>query len=102
MGQSTIKQLKTRISPVLRQYPIRRVFVFGSYSRGELKKNSDIDFLIEFYRPISLFKMIDLQDRLKGKTHRECDVLTTVPKRLERYILPDLKKVYEKRSVRVS
>jgi len=38
-------------SDILRRYKIKKIGLFGSYVRGEQKKNSDIDFLVEFERP---------------------------------------------------
>lgn len=44
------KQLRKH-SAVLRRYGVKRMGLFGSYVRGEQKKNSDIDFLVEFTKP---------------------------------------------------
>ena len=41
-----IKELKNKIIPVLKRYDVVRAAVFGSFVRGEMKKNSDIDLLI--------------------------------------------------------
>lgn len=35
-------------SDVLRKYKIKKIGLFGSYVRGEQRKGSDIDFLVEF------------------------------------------------------
>jgi predicted nucleotidyltransferase len=36
---------------VLKKYGVKRIGLFGSYIKGEQKKNSDIDFLVEFAKP---------------------------------------------------
>jgi len=43
----TFKRVKSKILPVLRKYKIKKAGVFGSYARGEQKKTSDVDILIE-------------------------------------------------------
>ena len=35
-------------SDILRKYKVKKIGLFGSYIRGEQKKHSDIDFLVEF------------------------------------------------------
>ncbi len=46
------------------KYHIRRLSLFGSAARGELRPDSDIDLLVEFERgnAPSLWKVTDLQD----------------------------------------
>jgi len=34
------------------EYKIRKIAVFGSFARGEQKKGSDIDMLVEFSEPV--------------------------------------------------
>lgn len=43
----TIKQIKDRILPILAKHNIRKVYLFGSYARGEAKKTSDVDIYCE-------------------------------------------------------
>lgn len=45
------------------KYKIKSLGIFGSYSRGEAKEESDIDILVEFEEPIGL-EFIDLADEL--------------------------------------
>ena len=42
-----IKELKSKIIKILKQKGIKKAGIFGSYARGEQKKGSDIDILIE-------------------------------------------------------
>ena len=51
--------------------------IFGSYARGEHKKNSDIDILVEIERPIGLkfFELWEeLEKLLKNKNAFESDI----------------------------
>ncbi|MBI1742851.1 nucleotidyltransferase family protein [Candidatus Acetothermia bacterium] len=48
--------------PLLRQnYHVKNLELFGSYVRGQQKKRSDLDILIEFSRPIDLFTFVELK-----------------------------------------
>jgi predicted nucleotidyltransferase len=57
------KQLKD-LKPVLEEkFQVETVGVFGSYSRGEQTKKSDVDVLVEFAKDahVGLFKYVDLE-----------------------------------------
>ena len=45
--QKSINLIKSKILDILKRNNIKRAGIFGSYARGEQKKNSDIDILIE-------------------------------------------------------
>ena len=57
------------VLPVLRRhqpdlatrYAVRSLGVFGSYVRGEATPESDLDILVEYDRPPSLFQFVRLQ-----------------------------------------
>ncbi len=46
------------------KFLVKKIGVFGSYSRGEQTKKSDIDILVEFVEEPSLFKFIRLEHYL--------------------------------------
>ena len=51
--------------PDLRQaYGVRAFWLFGSYVRGEEKRASDLDVLVEFEIAPSFFRFIELEERL--------------------------------------
>jgi predicted nucleotidyltransferase len=51
--------------PGLRErYKVRTLGVFGSYVRGEQRRRSDLDVLVEFERAPTFFEFIDLEDHL--------------------------------------
>jgi len=64
------EHLKKKILRILRKYHIKRAGIFGSYARGEGKRASDIDILVEPPQGIGFgFARIqhELQDTLKKK-----------------------------------
>ena len=59
------KRILRQHLPELRErYAVKSLGVFGSYVRGEQKKRSDLDVLVEFERAPTLFQYVELEDRL--------------------------------------
>ncbi|MCQ6253854.1 nucleotidyltransferase family protein [Methanocaldococcus sp.] len=58
------------------KYKIKSIGIFGSYARGEQKETSDIDILIDYYEPISLLKLIELENYLSELIGIKVDVIT--------------------------
>jgi len=50
--------------------------IFGSYARGEQKKNSDVDVLIKYKNKKSLLDFVGLQQELEDKLKKKVDLLT--------------------------
>lgn len=69
-----LKKLKPKIIKVLKRYGITKAGLFGSYAKGEQKKNSDIDILIEFNK--SLLTLVRIEMELKEKLKKKVDLLT--------------------------
>ena len=49
----------------IRGHGVARLAVFGSVVRGDERPDSDIDILVEFEAPVSIFKFLDLKDYLE-------------------------------------
>ena len=52
------------------------VSVFGSRARGDAQPNSDLDLLVDFQRPVSLFDLIRLETELERLTGIPVDVVS--------------------------
>jgi len=74
---------------ILRKYTVRRIGLFGSYVRGEEKKHSDIDFLVEFEEP-TFDNFMDLAFFLEDLFGRKVDLITNGS--LSPYIRPYVEK----------
>ena len=62
--------------PELReQYNIATLEVFGSYVRHEQRKNSDLDILVTFSKPPSLFKFVRLENHLSDTLGVKVDLV---------------------------
>jgi hypothetical protein len=63
------------------KYKVKTIGVFGSYVRGEQKKKSDVDVLVEFHEPISLLEFVALERELSERIGKKVDlVMKTVLK----------------------
>ncbi|HEB74123.1 MAG TPA: hypothetical protein ENJ03_02760 [Candidatus Desulfofervidus auxilii] len=56
-----IEDLKRKILPILQRYGVKRVGLFGSCVRGDMKEDSDIDILVEIEKDISLLDFVGLK-----------------------------------------
>ena len=43
----TINEIKNRLYPIIKNYPVIKVTLFGSYARGDATESSDIDLVID-------------------------------------------------------
>ena len=75
----TVAVSRAALQELAQRYRIRRLVLFGSAARGELKPDSDIDLMVEFEdgESPSLGGMVDLQDALAALFGgRKVDVAT--------------------------
>lgn len=56
-----IKEIKRKILPILQLYGVKRVGLFGSCVREEIREDSDIDILVEIEKDISLLDFVGLK-----------------------------------------
>jgi len=69
-----IKILKDH-SDILKKYKVKRIGLFGSFTKGKQKSSSDIDFVVEFEKP-SFDNFMDLAFYLEDLFSRKVDILT--------------------------
>ena len=69
---------KQKIVKILKEHGVRKAGIFGSYARGEQKKGSDVDILIEapLDRKFSLLDLVGLEIELKKALKKRVDLLT--------------------------
>jgi len=72
-----IKKKLKNIQPELHEkYGVSKIGVFGSFSRGNEVRDSDIDILVEFDKDIDIFEFIALKDFLSEFLSRKIDLVT--------------------------
>ena len=57
-------------------YNVKKIGVFGSVARGQQKRRSDIDILIELSKPIGFFDFLELEIFLSKILKRKVDIVT--------------------------
>ncbi len=74
------------------KYSVSEIGVFGSYVRGEQKKKSDLDILVEFERPVGFFKFLELEEYLGEITGVKVDLVTkkALKPRIGKHILREV------------
>jgi predicted nucleotidyltransferase len=82
--------------------PINRLYVFGSFARGEQTPESDVDFLIEV-RPDSKFSLLELSRMYRELSQllgRSVDIATPpmIGKYIHDSVYKDLVLIYEAHS----
>ena len=76
MRTKELAEIKKIAVPVLRRNSVVRAGIFGSFARGEAKKGSDIDILIEIKaKKFSLLDLVGLELELKEKLKRKVDLV---------------------------
>ena len=70
-----IAQLQEQKPYLQEKYPLTAIGVFGSYSRGEARPESDVDILVEFSRPIG-FEVADLAMELEEILGENVDIVS--------------------------
>lgn len=67
-----------QINAYLKTQPIKKMWVFGSFSRGEERPDSDIDLLVQYDREnnrVGLFTIIRIQQQLEEMLGRKIDLV---------------------------
>lgn len=83
-----VKILKEH-TDILKNYKVKRIGLFGSFTRGEQREDSDIDFLVEFEMP-SFDNFMDLVFYLEDLFGRKVELITSGS--LSPYIQPYIEK----------
>ncbi|HLC73180.1 MAG TPA: nucleotidyltransferase domain-containing protein [Candidatus Nanoarchaeia archaeon] len=87
-----IEKIKSKIIKVLKKNKVSKAGIFGSYSRGEQNKNSDIDIVVEINDSnMSLLGFIRLNRLLEGLLKRKVDLVeySAIKPRIKERILKE-------------
>lgn len=71
-----IKKILKKNKPTLIQdFKVKGLGIFGSYVRGEQKKGSDVDILVEFSRTPGFFDYLRTEDYLSQMLKKRVDLV---------------------------
>lgn len=74
--EEKLERLKEIKAYIQKSYFIKQIGVFGSYIRKEEEPESDLDILVEFYKPIDIFKFIELERFLSEELNIKVDLVS--------------------------
>ena len=60
----------------LKEFAVQDLFLFGSVARNEATATSDVDFLVNFSRPVGLFTLLGLKAFLEDVLGCDVDIGT--------------------------
>ena len=70
-----IRILKEEQPYLQKEFGVKKIAIFGSFAKGRVHLNSDVDIFIEFTKSPGM-RFFDLMDYLDKKLGRKTDVLT--------------------------
>jgi len=76
-AMGSTRRIMTRLRagrPVFRKYGVTRLALFGSAARGTVRRNSDLDFLVEFDRP-TFDSYMGVKEYLEDAFRRKVDLV---------------------------
>ena len=72
--EEILKSLKRYKEQKAKLYSIKKIGLFGSYAKNQATLKSDIDIVVEFYKP-DLFNQIAIMQDLKEYFKKDVDVI---------------------------
>lgn len=90
--ESNLATIKSKARKILRKHHVARAGIFGSYARGEAKKKSDIDILVEIPDDkLDLIGFIKIKNELEYALGRKVDLVeyAAIKHRLKERILKE-------------
>ena len=73
----TIEEIKSIVVPIARAHSVGRIYLFGSYDRGEANVSSDVDLRIVKGNLRGLVALAALHEDLEDALGKKVDLLTT-------------------------
>ena len=77
VNKYTIEEIKSIVEPIARKYGVARVYLFGSYARGDATENSDVDLRVDKGALKGMFALCGLYTEVDEELQTKGDVLTT-------------------------
>ena len=70
----TFENITNLVTPIAKKYGVKRIYLFGSYARGEATENSDLDFLVFGGDNFKLTLIFALAEDLRKALQKDVDV----------------------------
>ena len=76
MKNKELEKMKPKIVKVLKKHGVKKAGIFGSYARGEQKKNSDVDILVEINNDkLSLLDFVGIKLEIEDAIGKKIDLV---------------------------
>ena len=70
----TIENIIGIVKPIAQKYHVKKIYLFGSYARGETSLDSDLDFLVYGGEKFKLTMIFAFAEDLRKALKKEVDV----------------------------
>lgn len=71
-----LNEIRNHKTEITKEFHVKEIGVFGSFIRGEERMDSDVDILVDFDKPIDLFRFLDLEERLSELSGKKVDLVS--------------------------
>jgi predicted nucleotidyltransferase len=72
-----LEEIKSIVEPIAKKYGVERVYLFGSYARGDATDNSDVDLRVDKGALKGVFALNGLYTEIQETLQTKVDLLTT-------------------------
>lgn len=72
------EHIRSTVQKYFSDKPVNKVYLFGSYARGDANENSDVDLIVEIddsKKRLSLFDVIGLQLGIENSLNKKVDLI---------------------------
>lgn len=73
----TVDEIRNIVTPIAKRHRVSKMYLFGSYARGEADSDSDIDLRIDAENLTNLFLLGSLYSDLETALSKSLDLVTT-------------------------
>ena len=73
----TINEIRSLAQPIAMRHGVAKLYLFGSYARGEANASSDLDFRIEKGRIRNVIQLGSFLNDIEDAFQKSADILTT-------------------------
>ena len=74
--QKDLRTIKEHRRILGKKYHVEQIGIFGSVAKGIARASSDVDVVVEFSKPIGMFKFLELEEYLSALLGRKVDLVT--------------------------
>lgn len=95
----TNEHIKQVVTNFFKDKPVNKVWLFGSYARGDADETSDVDVMVDLDKNVMLgLEYFGWYSDLEKKFHKKVDLVKVgnIKARILPYVEKDLKLIYEK------